>query len=471
VRFVALASLALAALAAAGCMPSQRLAPGDMDRLVALRAPLPADTPVHNPVLGDLQLPGTWTIREERSVILSTISLVRTADRLKKGATDVEFSVSPTHARALADLVAEARTALERLAEVVESDSSRDRKAWARGMADALAHVETIARLTDPEEAARVPGGEEPGAIAAGPLLRMLAVYLDERTGGRLMAGMGGDEDGRLREILAQIVLRVGFAAAGKEPPGGLRQNLVDAMRSAREMVPLTDLLAGRLSTAIDAAPEAPVGSGLSKIVGHVLVFAPKAMAMMEAFIRQWDRMDAVRVRLLREGDEFFVELTLHVKPGREVRLDDVIALAPVMALRGSTQIVIRPSLPGTDETVVTFDPAGDGGAAEMRFEGFVYGLARALVMPLESGALREIRVFAKSRNTGPQVVNVAVVMESLKSGGDPRRMLTVQEVTDKRLRRDPFKVTVETLHKEQVFNYVTPDRRYFYRRTQDGGS
>jgi len=125
---------------------------------------------------------------------------------------------------------------------------------------------------------------------------------------------------------------------------------------------------------------------------------------------------------------------------------------------------MVLPEAPRTGETVVCFEPVEKGGAAEMRFEGLGYVLVRLLAMPLADGALREIRIFAHSPAQGRQLVNVAVLTEA-RGAKDPRRLMVFQDARTVRLVRTAFGVHRVTDDKEQVFNYLTPNRRYFYRR------
>ena len=200
-----------------------------------------------------------------------------------------------------------------------------------------------------------------------------------------------------------------------------------------------------------------------------MLAYAPKALMAMESLARQWNRMEALELEFHRKDGQLVIAATIRVRPGKEVRLDDMIMFQPAIVFRGDSRIVVQPKAPGTGETVVAFEPVGDG-AVEIRFEGLAYGLARLLVMPLVSGALREVRVFAKTRREGDQVINVVLLMEATGEKGDPRRLLHFQEVRHKRLVRGPFEIRSVVEGTEQVFNYLTPEKRYTFRRVKTPG-
>jgi len=92
--------------------------------------------------------------------------------------------------------------------------------------------------------------------------------------------------------------------------------------------------------------------------------------------------------------------------------------------------------------------------------------MVRALALPLASAALREIRVSAGTQED-QSLLSVLLLMEATGDKNDPRRLIAFQDVREKRLVREPFEVHSETQRLEQVFNYVTPQGRYTYRRVK----
>jgi hypothetical protein len=191
-----------------------------------------------------------------------------------------------------------------------------------------------------------------------------------------------------------------------------------------------------------------------------VLAVAPRVLKLLESFLSQWDQMDSITVDLRREA----TAVTLAVLPGRQVRIRKVMTGLPVLAFRGSTKVLAAGDT-ATDETVVAFEPADEASGVELRFEGILYGLVRLFAFPLDSGRIREIRVFAKTRHEGRQVINVAVIMEATRDKKDPRRMIVVQDAREKRIVRGAFAVESVTDKKETTVSYITPARRYTYQR------
>jgi len=471
--------LAAACAVCAGCIGSEQLDPGDLDRWSALNADADSLGPCTCPEVAGRRLPRRWVFRQHPSLVWSALSIARAADRLEEEAEEVEILVSPAHARELADLMARGRGALEEMREVCEFDEEVDARRWAGGMAGALAGIEGVARTVtaDPADARR---GEEPLGASAAPLLDMLVQYLNQRAGGALLADLPPDDLHRVRAILVQTVLQVGLAAAGRQPQEGLREAVLAEMEKADEPEAAKGPLAEILARAVEQAPPASAGrGGLAGPVRAVLSYAPKALQALEMLTRQWDRMDHVAFEFHRGLDQPIMAATLAVRQGQEVRLEDMVMFQPVLVFRGTSRVAVVPDLSPTGETVVAFDPVaggegeqgndaesgGEGGGVEMRFEGLAWGLAKLLALPLADGRLREVRVFVGRTGEADRIVNVALVMEATGEKGDPRRVVHFQDVRRRRLQRGPFRIRTVTERTEQVFNYLTPDKRYTYTR------
>jgi len=484
-RHAAILLVAALAAAGAGCIGSEPLRPGDLDRWSALNADADALGPPVALEVGGQRLPKRWVFRENPSVVWSAISVVRAAERLRGGepVDEIEILVSPAHATELADLMARGRKALLQMRDVCAMDEEIDAERWADGMATALAGIEGVARTVaaGPAEAAR---GQEPLGASAAPMLDMLVQYLNQRTGGMLLADVPPDDVHGVRTILVQTFLQVGFAAAGRRPPEGLREAVLAELDAAEApeaaKTPLAELLAG----AMEQAPPASGGSGgLSGPVRSILAYAPKALQAFEMLARQWDRMDHVAFEFHRQGEETVVAATLAVRDGQEVRLEDMVMFQPVLAFRGTSRVAVLPDLDPTGETVVAFEPVvaeakddegeGEGeadevvGGVEMRFEGLAWGLAKLFALPLADGRLREVRVFVGEPGEADRIINVALVMEATDGEGDPRRVLHFQDVRRRRRVRGPFEIHTVTEREDLVFNYLTPEKRYTFQRVK----
>jgi len=460
-------------LGAAGCMTRHPLAEGELDQYWSLH---PVRWQESSPVAFQIEgraIPTHWLIRQDPSFLRSTISLVRAADRLKAGTNEVALALSPEHAAMAAKMLADARRTIVDFREAMESDSHPSMERWASATAGAIADAERIVRLStaeDPDRPAKE--GEEPAGLSAEPLLNLAMAYLNERAGGLLLAGMNPQDVGRLREALAQMVLRLAFAAAGKENPPDLLATVALAMREADDPDGLRKALPETLLARLREAPPAPPSLGLASVSHRVFAWAPRMLRVLEMVVLQWDRMESLDVQFRRAGDKPFVQLSLNVSPGREVRIADQFIMQPALVFRGSSRILIAPKPGGGDELAVLFepgkDPAGQAadGATEVRFEGFGWAMVRALALPLASAALREIRVSAGTQED-QGLLSVLLLMEATGDKTDPRRLIAFQDVREKRLVREPFEVRSETGRLRQVFNYVTPQGRYTYCRVK----
>ena len=450
----------LAAVAAvSGCIPSERLGTDGIDAYWALYPDTWPDARPTKLEIAGKPFPTRWLFREQESVIWSTVSMVRAIDKLRnEGGEAFEVSVSPTHAEMLASILSDAREAVEQLRQVADPDRKPTPKKWAAAVASALVASEEVARAATEEE-----GQGDPRGWGAGPVIHMLTTYLNEQSGGDLLAGMDAGEVTRLRTLMTQVVLRLGFAAAGRQDPPGLLNEITTRMRQADTPAKLKTELAKMLEQKLKEAPPAEPSNRLPGLLSTMFASASTGLKVLEGFVRQWPKMESVEFEFRRDGQQKLVSAIVRVKPGQELRMVTLMPFQPVFAFRGSTRITVRPDAAQTKETVVQFETL-DGGQADLKFQGIVYGLVRLLAIPLADASLREVRV---SSGSGPQgrLTNVAILMEALGDKTDPARILTVQHVSKTRIERGAFAIDKARVARETLFNYITPDRRYTYMR------
>ena len=465
-RFTAYFTASVIAIVSGGCIPSTPLTEGQLDEHWTLTPDPTHGAPPYRLTLGKTQLPARWTIHHNPSVIVSTITLVRAYDKMKVGAEEIEFAISPVHTRTLIDLLSSARAMLNDLSRLAESAEREDRQYWSQTIASTLTQVEEMTRLStleSPEGPGAASG--DPTGIAAGPLLGVLVVYLNERSGGALLGDLEEVEIDRLRTILTQMVLRLGFDLAGKQVPDDLRTTITKAMRQAERMDALEQSLKDMLIDSVGIASPATEEGEAKKLFTLVASWVPRALEMMEALINQWDRMELMELRFYRVGEQLVVAVTIKVQPGKEVRIADVMMFQPSLIFRGESRITVIPEASGTGETIILFEPVE--GATELRFEGVAYSMARLLALPLADGTLREVRVFTHTPTQGYRIVNFQVMTEALGEEKDRRRLMVFQDVRKRRILRHPFSLEIVEEQSEQIFNYLTPERRYTYKRSK----
>ncbi len=452
--------------AAVGCMPSETLGPGEMDRTWTLSADPTDEARLSNPDLGDTKLPSTWTIRYTDNLILSTVSLVRATDALREQEpNEIEFSLSPEYADSIIDTLDKTRAAIHDIRELTETGPISGQHEWASSMATAMLRIEQITRRITAADSNSLGTEEDPFALPSGPVTDMIAGYLDEHSTGALLGDAGPSETRTLRTILAQITLKVGFIGAGYRLPDELPGEVADMMGQATTPEALKEQLTRKLTEALANAPSGPREERLREDVRDVLKGADKGLAVLQNLIGQWDRVEYVQLKLLTRNDKPVVEGTIKTQPGKTVRVADMVIAQPTMVFRGETRIVTFTD-EITGETVVLFEPVGDGGV-ELRFEGIIWGLAKLFAFPLDDGRLREVRAMVNTQPRGRSLIHVSLRMESLSGSGDRRRLLMFQDarVTTIRRRLDSVETIVQQM--EQSFHYVTPERRYTFQRVK----
>jgi hypothetical protein len=410
--------------------------------------------------VGRQQLPTRWTFRREDSLIWSTASIVRAADKLKAGADEIEMAISPAHAQMVASVLSDGRRALERLRSIADPDDPPSPEVWAAAVADALIQGEIAARL-----AAAPPdsGSGHPLGLSAGPVLEMVIGYLNERAGGSLLAGMDPRGVGRLRELVSRVILRLGFAVAGKQPPESLEKDVSAKMARVARPAQLRPWLRVRLREELDNAPPGLGDQQLRSLLRTIVVGAPTTLKTIESLIKQWNRICSLELALRYADDRPLLAITIHVVPGRTVRLAKLHAVQPSIVFRGRSRIVVIPEAPGTDEVALLFEPEA-GGGTELRFEGIAYCLVRLMAMPLADGTLREIRVSSAEPAKGRRTLTMAMLMEA-RGRGDPRRLFVFHDVRDVQIVRDAFEVRMVEMRTSLTVNYLTPTHRYSYAR------
>lgn len=470
------------AASTAGCFQSEPLSQGDLAQYWYLQEDLWPQAKAGPFSLGPWKLPGKWTLRQDPSLIWSTVSIVRELDKMARAPEppdELDMRISPTHARMVNLLLDDARRAVEDLRAMAVADSPVSAKLWSSRVAEVLVTAESVVRRVDEE--ARTGERERRGSPldwSAGPLLEFVSAYLDSRTGGLLLEDLGKEEVGRLRVVLAQIVLRLSFAIRRTHDPPGLRAAIVRRMDQAESPACLAGVLRRDLEAALADAPPADTGTALAALLTDVLDAAPLVIETLQSFLRQWDRMESLTLerRTLGGGattqsvapeksspdEPWIAAVTFRVRKGKEIRLARLFRMQPTILIRGGCRVVVQPKQKGRNEDAILFEPL-DGGGAEIRFEGIGYGVVRLLGLPLDDGRLREIRWTTPRAPGGPRRTSVALVMEA-RGAEDPRRIIAYQDVRQRRRRGRPFALGAETVYKEQTFSYITPRRRYVYR-------
>jgi hypothetical protein len=327
-------------------------------------------------------------------------------------------------------------------------------------VASALLEARDLGRKASTDLTA--PADNDAEAMAAGPLLQMTVGYFNKRSGGAMLSDWGPERSRQLGDMLDRMVLHLGFAIAHKRPPADLSEKLAAAMDSQTDP---SKTLQGLLLDGLNRAAPAPADSELGGVVDKALRLAPRLLELTESFLANWDRLDSITVDYSgADGGPVYVDI--RVLEGRQIRIDNIAPFGAALVIRGAVRLVFMgDDTSGTGETIIDFEPLQAGGAVEMHFDSLAYGLVRLLALPLDSAALREVRIASGSPGAGARMLNISVLMDSLRDRKDPRRILVYQQDERTRPVREAFRLRHEILSKRQVFSYVTPARRYTYER------
>ena len=461
-------ALALALAATAGCVPSYGVAQGEFDRYWRL-TDMSSGVRAAPPRAGEgFRIPSMWIIHVEDDETVASDSLRRAAAELRQGADEMELSISSSHTAGMVDMLRDIRLAMEGIEDMLATAGRAGGNQRAAALASALVKAEIISR---PFTAGPGSPAARPGDVfgpAAGPMPQMLAAYLNKQSEGGLFGELTPAQRRRLHDALAEMIVQAGFEVAGKAATRQVRREVAEMMLAGTSPAALQRDLSGLLAERLATAPPAR-GNGKQQFFRNVLKWGPKVLGLMESFLGQWDQMETITVELLERRGRMAAAVTFDLKPGKQVRIADVVAGMPAVVLYGTCRLVIQPDaaglgpLRGAGETVISFESGKGGGAVELRYEGLIFALARLLAVPLADGPLRELRVTSTAPPEGRQMFNLAVLSEASDDKADPRRMIVLQDTSIKRLVREAFEVRTVTQDAQRVFNYITPKRRYTY--------
>ena len=303
--------------------------------------------------------------------------------------------------------------------------------------------------------------------MPAGPMMEMIALYLNEAGGGELLRELSPEDIHQLRAVLTQVALRMGYDIIGKQLTAEARSSVSKMMRGAERLDELEKSLNDFLRLQADEAPAAAQPGELGKVVRLAANFLPKGLAILEDFMRQWKKMESLEVEIRYLGEQPVLAATVNVAAGKELTMAELMIFQPKLAFKGSTRIIIQPEEATTGETVIGFERADEDSGAEIRFDNVVYSLVRLFAFPIESSRLKQIRVFTHSSKPGYKITHLALLLESVRDRDDPRRLLVYHDSRKRRLERKPFSVESFTQNKQQTFNFLTPQHHYRYQRAK----
>jgi len=462
--FIIISSLSVTA----GCMPSSPITRRQMDRYWHLSDnPAARARPAKIQIEGKL-IPARWTVHQQHNEQVAADSIAAAMDRLRLGAETIEFSFSPAHAARLSAMLAQGRRTITDLKELTETTRSTNQEVWSHKLARILTGIERAIRIS--RDGADTPAAPETSSSrttpGARPLMTMLAVYLNEHAAGDLLRDLSHQDVQRLRTVLVQITLRLGFDIAGRELPHALLQQTTALMHRTDDLTDLRTALHTMLLERLRNAGPTPQDRPFRKAWDALLTAGPVAMRAMEAFLAQWDKVHSFQLELLRHEGRPILVVRLNVLPHRQVRVSDILPYDPTMVFQGNNQVVLIPREPVTGQSVVLFDSDTDS-TVLFRFEGILYGLIRLLAFPLEDWHLREIRLYARTSRSGQNLIRFAVLMQTSDDLQDPRRMILFQQSEKKTIDRRVFSTSTRTESRQRTFHYIKPYRRYTYRQTK----
>jgi len=444
-------------LAAAGCMPSKPVLPRQLDEYWQLQPDIWPEAQPASLSLGQRTIPGRWIFRNEPDTNAARQSIDNAIASLKSGTAGevLEVGVSSGQWAQVADVLAQARKAISRLAEIEPGEESADARQWAEALADAILSADRYIGIVTSD------GEATDGASGGEAFMPMLIGLLNEQSAGSLFGDLGGREEMNLRLIVVQSVLRLGFGMAGKSMPPYLPRRIMEDMPN-RDREALEQMLIESLAD----APPAPSSDVVVKIVRGALEGLPIALRVAEAPLRQWDRVEYAEVEYRRTNGQSLVSVVVKTRPGMQLELKDLHFMQPSLSLRGAVRATVMRDAPTEQSISILIEPLEEKSGARMEMHGLVWALVRLFAAPIAGGDLRQITVWNAAANTAPGGMGVKLLM--LTDGKDPRRVLSFSRVRQTAIRREIADVGYMVLWRRIDFAYVTPGRLYYYTHLDD---
>lgn len=438
----ALATAVISSALIGGCMKSRATAPGEFDRLYIERENIMQHADADDDELSD-RLPERMIIISEGSTWASVNNLLSAGERLRQGEQDdLRLLVTP-------EMAAEAAEVLQQLSEAIQSWSEdvaayagdAGREKWAEDAAKVFA---VIYRVDYGSEAAdpRPYANRRLTHLSQGaPLARSVLEYI-----GRQSSGGSLFEDGRLlgaerrRQLVIQFGLAGVFQAADLRIPRGALEELSEIM----EQGPLSAVVVqGMLKRKLlelrrrAESDERPIHR--NELTGYLDIMPP-VLNNLARLLEQWDKFYLVVFEVAEIDGRMIGSLVADVRPGYEVRIDQLHSLAPALTGKGRFRLNFWQEGGGggsddeareADESRIIVQAINErGGQAAVRFEQWFYDLAGLFAFPLDDWSLHSVEVVTRQPEPHLKLTDVTVLMNLVhyEPGEDSRRAIRVSQ-------------------------------------------
>ncbi|MBN2583124.1 MAG: hypothetical protein JXL80_08650 [Planctomycetes bacterium] len=460
-------SIVLLAVPLGGCMKNHRMEQGRIDELYQPSADLWLEAQPMTLQVGQQALPNRVVLIREQSLHRSVLSLASLRGRIFTGQDDLQLLIADQVAQSVADIlrqIADRTGAWGQKAETYPTDAGRDE--WVDDTAGILALLYVLDRGEAAVDPRQLTGGGSDAVVVA-PVIRSMITYMMKR----MEIETGQDE--RLlntpseRRLPIEFVLQGAFRLAGLVMPPGAPDEVLHVFEGGPPTaIGVERQLQDVLLELRKAAEEDRRPPSNEKLI-LALKAVPLALNNMARVLEQWDKFYLVSMEVGKVDGQEMVSLVIDVQPGREVRIDAIHSMAPVVTMQGRVRINLMSS--DTEDAGTTRVQLVNerGGRIVVRFESWVYGLASLFAFPIEDWGLREVTVVRTRPERHRRVTDVELELQAdnPKSTSDPRRVMRIHTVRNLDVKTHQ-EIVDRIVKRDTTFEFFRPEQMWYYERT-----
>ncbi len=456
--------------AATGCMDSRATRPGEFDAAFHVRPDKWRQVNLATRGEG-AEMPQRVIIIREESTWASISNLTSAREQIAERPADgLRLLITPEMAADAADDMRQLAEAIGRWSTQVETYvQPSGRKKWAEDASKVFAIIYRVdhgVEAADPRPYARA---TQQHLSQGAPLARSVMEYVAAQSApGRMF------KDGRLLYNEERRRLVVKFAMAGVFQAADLRipDGAVEEVMAIMEQGPMSAVIVqGMIEQKMlelrqrAERDERPIRRDELTVYLDVM---PRMLQNMARLLDQWDKFYLVVMEMAEVDGQTVGSLVVDVRPGYEVRIDELHDLAPVLTAKGRFRLTFWQEEPAgqaeAEESVIHVQCVSErGGQAAIRFEKWFYGLAGLLAFPLDDWALHSVDLVTRKTAPHAKVTTVTVLMNLVDyaPGEDTRRILRVTQ--ERRLNVETQGEQVDRFADvERTIEFLSPEKVWY---------
>ena len=376
--------------------------------------------------------------------------------------------ITPEMAAEVAEELRELAGAIANWSEAVDAYTTpAGRAKWAEDAAKVFAVIYRVdygAEAADPRPYAN----REMTYLSRGaPMARSIMEYVGRQTtSGDLFADGRLLKDDERRRLVIQFGLAGVFQAADLRIPDHATDEILEIMEQGpMSAVVVQGMLQRKLLELRQRAErdERPVHRDeMTRYLG----FMPGVLKNLARLLEQWDKFYLVIFETAEIDGQTVGSMVVDVRPGYEVRIDQLHSLAPALTGKGRFRLNFWQQASADDNGSGTIHIQcinERGGQAAVRFEQWFYSLAGIFAFPLDDWSLQAVEIATERPEPHLKLTTTTVLMKLThgEPGQDSRRVLRIRE--SRRLMVETKGQKVDRIAQtEREIEFHTPEKVWY---------